>query len=82
MVTTLKENGLANAAFQSWSSFTREGDGYYVIMSGIMKHTHTYANIKRDKEFCVNFHLHNPMNPFTGNYFGGGAGTIQYAGDM
>lgn len=55
MVTTLKENGLPNAAFQSWSSFTGEGNDYFVIMSGVMKHTHTYKNIKRDKEFCINF---------------------------
>jgi flavin reductase (DIM6/NTAB) family NADH-FMN oxidoreductase RutF len=55
MVTTLKENGLPNAAFQSWSSFTGEGEDYFVIMSGVMKHTHTYDNIMRNKEFCVNF---------------------------
>ncbi|MBN2532810.1 MAG: flavin reductase [Spirochaetales bacterium] len=55
MVTTLKENGLPNASFQSWSSFTGEGDNYYIIMSGVMKHTHTFANIKRNKEFCINF---------------------------
>lgn len=55
MVTTFKGNGLPNASFQSWSSFTGEGDNYYVIMSGIMKHTHTYENIKRNKEFCINF---------------------------
>ena len=174
MTTTIKENGLPNAAFQSWSSFTGEGNNYYVIMSGVMKHTHTYRNIKRGKEFCINFlsvkyleqcwktikehnidqdeisgagftredsqsikvprikesflkmeciyewekelcpnshniticgkvkhisvhesfakaitkdkygketfmfHLHNPMNPFTGEYFGGGVGSIEY----
>lgn len=55
MVTTIKENGLPNASFQSWSSFTGEGDNYFVIMSGIMKHTHTYENIRRDKGFCINF---------------------------
>ena len=178
MVTTLKENGLPNAAFQSWSSFTGEGNNYFVIMSGIMKHTHTYANIKQNKEFCVNFlskgylencwrsikehnfeadeisaagftaeqsksikvpriresflkieceyewekeliknshniticgkakhvsvnetfakaitkdkygeesfmfNLHNPMNPFTGDYYGGGVGTILHVCDM
>jgi flavin reductase (DIM6/NTAB) family NADH-FMN oxidoreductase RutF len=55
MVTTFKENGLPNAAFHGWSSFTGEGDSYFVIMSGVMKNTHTYKNIKRDKEFCINF---------------------------
>ncbi|MBN2443747.1 MAG: flavin reductase [Spirochaetales bacterium] len=55
MVTTIKKNGLPNAAFQSWSSFTGEGNNYYIIMSGVMKHTHTYENIKQNKEFCINF---------------------------
>lgn len=178
MVTSLKENGFPNAAFQSWSSFSGEGNDYFVIMSGVMKHTHTYKNIKRGKEFCLNFlnqnhlekcwksikehkyesdeivssgftieqsksikvprikesflkleceyvwekelipnshniticgkvkyvsvdeafaqvitkdkygrnsfmfNLHNPMNPFNGNYFGGGVGTIEYICDM
>ena len=32
VVTTKKENGLANASFQSWSSFTGEGENYFIIM--------------------------------------------------
>lgn len=55
MVTTLKENGLPNAALQGWSCFAGEGDDYYVIMTTLMTHTHTYQNIKRTGEFCVNF---------------------------
>lgn len=54
MVTTMKENGLPNAALHGWASFTGEGDNYYIIMP-VMKHTHTYENIKRDKVLCVNF---------------------------
>lgn len=55
MVTTVKDNGLPNAAFQSWAGFTGEGDDFFIIMSGVMKHTHALANIRRGKEFCVNF---------------------------
>ena len=54
LVTTLKENGQPNAALHGWASFTGEGDNYYVIMP-VMKHTHTYRNIQRDGEFCINF---------------------------
>ena len=54
MVTTLKENGIANAALHGWSSFTGEGDSYFVIMP-VIRRTHTYANIVREKEWCVNF---------------------------
>ena len=55
MVTTLKENGLPNAALQGWSCFAGEGDHYYVIMTTLMTHKHTYRNIKRTGEFCINF---------------------------
>ncbi len=55
MVTTLKENGLPNASLQGWSCFTGEGDHYYVIMSSLGIGAHTYQNIKRTGEFCVNF---------------------------
>ena len=54
LVTTLKVNGRPNAALHGWASFTGEGDHYYVIMP-VMKHTHTYQNMQRDGEFCVNF---------------------------
>ncbi|MCD4670113.1 MAG: flavin reductase [Actinomycetia bacterium] len=55
MVTTLKEDGTPNAALEGWSSFTGEGENFFIIMSGIIKNSHTYQNIKRDREFCVNF---------------------------
>jgi flavin reductase (DIM6/NTAB) family NADH-FMN oxidoreductase RutF len=55
VVTTLKENGLPNAALEGWSCFSGEGDHYYVVMTTLMTHTHTYRNILRTGEFCVNF---------------------------
>lgn len=55
IVTTLKEDGTPNAALEGWSSFTGEGENFFVIMSGLIKTSHTYQNIKRDKEFCINF---------------------------
>ena len=54
LITTLKENGKPNACFQSWSSFYGDCGGYYII-TPLAQHTHTYHNILRTKEFCVNF---------------------------
>jgi flavin reductase (DIM6/NTAB) family NADH-FMN oxidoreductase RutF len=54
LITTLKENGKPNACFQSWSSFTGDSGDYFVI-TPILQTTHTYKNILRSKEFCVNF---------------------------
>ncbi len=55
MITTLKEDGTPNAALQGWSSFSGEGDNYFALISGVLKHSHTYTNIIRDEEFCINF---------------------------
>jgi flavin reductase (DIM6/NTAB) family NADH-FMN oxidoreductase RutF len=55
LVTTRKENGLPNAAMQAWSSFGGDSGGYFAVMQGVMQRTHTYANILREKEFCINF---------------------------
>lgn len=55
LITTLKENGKVNACFQSWSAFSGDAGGFFAIMTGLMRHTHTYKNISRDKEFCINF---------------------------
>lgn len=55
LITTLKENGKTNACFHSWSSFSGDSGGFYAIMPGLMQHTHTYQNILREKEFCINF---------------------------
>ncbi len=54
LITTLKENGKPNACFQSWSSFTGDSGGYFAI-TPIVQTTHTYQNILRTKEFCINF---------------------------
>lgn len=55
LITTRKENGKANACFHTWSCFSGDGGGFFAIMPGLMRHTHTYRNILREKEFCVNF---------------------------
>jgi flavin reductase (DIM6/NTAB) family NADH-FMN oxidoreductase RutF len=54
LITTLKENGKSNACFQSWSSFSGDSGGYFAI-TPIVQTTHTYQNILRTKEFCINF---------------------------
>jgi len=54
LVTTYKENGMPNACFQAWSTYTGEGNNYFVVFS-ILKSHHTYHNILRNKEFCINF---------------------------
>jgi flavin reductase (DIM6/NTAB) family NADH-FMN oxidoreductase RutF len=54
LITTLKENGKPNACFQSWSSFTGDCGGYFAI-TPLLQKMHTYANILRTKEFCINF---------------------------
>ena len=54
LISTYKENEIPNACFHAWSTFTGEGDNYYVILS-ILNNTQTYANILRDKVFCINF---------------------------
>ncbi len=54
LVTTYKENGKSNVCFHAWSTFTGEGNNYFCILS-ILKHQHTYGNIIRSKDFCVNF---------------------------
>jgi len=54
LITTLKENGKPNACFQSWSSFCGDSGGYFVI-TPLLQKTHTFLNILRTKEFCINF---------------------------
>jgi flavin reductase (DIM6/NTAB) family NADH-FMN oxidoreductase RutF len=54
LITTVKENGISNACFQSWSSFSGDSGGYFAI-TPIVQTTHTYHNILRTKEFCINF---------------------------
>lgn len=54
-ITTRKSNGNPNIIFHSWSCFQGDKGGFYAILAGLCQHTHTYENIKRDGEFCVNF---------------------------
>lgn len=55
LVTTVKENGKPNACVHAWSAFSGDVGGFFAVMTGLMKSTHTYRNILRDREFCVNF---------------------------
>ena len=54
LITTLKENGKPNACFQSWSSFSGDEGGYFAL-TPLVRTTHTYRNILRTREFCINF---------------------------
>ncbi len=54
LITTVKENGKPNACFQSWSSFSGDSGGYFAI-TPLVRTTHTYHNILRTREFCINF---------------------------
>ena len=55
LITTKKENGKSNACYHSWSAFSGDSGGFFAVLTGLMQHTHTYKNILREKEFCVNF---------------------------
>jgi flavin reductase (DIM6/NTAB) family NADH-FMN oxidoreductase RutF len=55
LITTRKENGLPNACFHSWSAFSGDSGGFFAVLGGLGMNGHTYQNILRDKEFCVNF---------------------------
>lgn len=70
-VTTLKPSGKPNLNFHSWSCFQGDEGGFYAVLAGIYQHTHTFANIKRDGQFCVNFlwkqHLDNLLKTIAGN---------------
>lgn len=55
MLSTYKDNGQPNACLHSWSSFSGDGGGFYAVMPGILQRSHTYQNILRTKEFCINF---------------------------
>lgn len=56
IITSNKENGLPNACLHSWSCFTGDGGGQFVVMGGIpMEYGHTIQDITRNKEFCINF---------------------------
>lgn len=54
LISTLKENNKPNVCLHAWSTFTGEGDNFFCIIS-ILKNQHTYKNILRTGEFCVDF---------------------------
>ena len=54
-ITTCKENGKPNVCFHSWSCFHGDKTAFFAVMGNLYQHTHTYANIKREKCFCINF---------------------------
>ena len=54
-ITTWKENGKPNVCFHSWSCFHGDKTAFFAVMGNLYQHTHTYANIKREKCFCINF---------------------------
>lgn len=55
LITTRKADGTPNANFHSWSSFSGDSGGFFAVMPGVGTHSHTYRNVLREKEFCVNF---------------------------
>ncbi|MBN1139537.1 MAG: flavin reductase [Anaerolineae bacterium] len=54
LVTTLKANGAANANLHSWGLVVGDHDGYSSLLA-LLEQTHTYANIVREGEWCLNF---------------------------
>ena len=55
MITTRKANGQPNAAFHSGMQFSGGAGGYYAILANQAQSSHTYHNILREKEFCINY---------------------------
>ena len=54
-ITTWKENGEPNVCFHAWSCFHGDKTAFFAVMGNLYQHTHTYANINREKCFCINF---------------------------
>ena len=54
-ITTWKENRKPNICFHSWSCFHGDKTAFFAVMGGLYQHTHTYANILRDRCFALNF---------------------------
>lgn len=54
-ITTWKENEKPNVCFHSWSCFHGDKTAFFAVMGNLYQHTHTYANIQREKCFCINF---------------------------
>jgi len=54
LVTTYKENGKPNANLHSWG-FPVGDRNHFSFLLALMEGTHTFANILRTGEFCVNY---------------------------
>ena len=54
-ITTWKENGKPNLCFHSWGSFHGDRTAFFAVMGNLFQHTHTYANLRREGCFCLNF---------------------------
>lgn len=54
-ITTWKKNGKPNVCFHAWSSFHGDKTAFFAVMGNLFQHTHTYANIQREKCFGINF---------------------------
>ena len=54
-ITTWKENGKPNVCLHSWSCFHGDKTAFFAVMGNLYQHPHTYANILRERCFCVNF---------------------------
>ena len=54
-ITTWKQNGKPNICFHSWACFHGDKTAFFAVLGNLFQHTHTYANIRRDKCFALNF---------------------------
>ncbi len=54
-VTTWKENDQPNVCFHGWSCFHGDKTAFFAVMGNLYQHTHTYANIRREGCFAINF---------------------------
>ena len=54
LITTRKANGAPNACLHSWGFLVGDRDNYTSIL-GVMDYCHTYENILREGEWCLNF---------------------------
>ena len=54
-ITTWKANGRPNVCFHAWSCFHGDRTAFFAVMGNLYQHTHTYANILREKCFALNF---------------------------
>ena len=54
-ITTWKANGKPNVCSHAWSCFHGDNTAFFVVMGNLFQHTHTYANIRLEGCFIINF---------------------------